>query len=60
MTTLAPIHEQQAEMADRVIREALDIVRLEGRLAELAADAIERAPAVAAWWSARLALTRLP
>lgn len=47
--------EQQREMAERVIREALDIVRIEARLRELSDDAIERAPACAAWCAGRLA-----
>lgn len=59
MTALPPIHEQQAAMSDRIVSEARDILRLEGRLAELVADAIEQAPAVAAWWASRLALSRV-
>jgi hypothetical protein len=38
----------------RIVAEAVDAVRIAGRLDQLVADAIERAPAVAAWARLRL------
>jgi hypothetical protein len=57
--------EQIEKLDHRLIEESLADVRWDAmeaecptRLAELCEDAEERAPAVAAWWSGRLALTR--
>lgn len=58
--TVAERHEDILQALDRkLVREALDAVRIEARLRELVSDAIERAPAVAAWASGKVAVGRL-
>jgi hypothetical protein len=53
---MTPLAVQRQQMSDHIIRTALDTVRIEARLRDVASDAIERAAAVAAWCSGRLAL----
>lgn len=49
-----------AALDKRLVREALDAVRIAARLQECVSHAIERAPATAAWASGLIAIGRLP
>lgn len=48
--------QQMDLLTHRIVHDAIDAVKIEARLREVVADAIEAAPRVAAWWRHRTVL----